>query len=83
MSSAGTVPRISLAAMSRRHCPECGPETLFVGTVCVNCGHDFAAPNRRAKRQEWHGAITRRGQQLRTPIAEDAGNLLALMAAKR
>jgi len=80
---AGAAPRISLAAMSRRHCPECGPETLFAGTVCCGCGRDSAPGNRRAKRPQWNGAVTRRGVQLRTPIGEDAGNLLSLMAAKR
>jgi hypothetical protein len=69
-------PRPSLAAMSRRDCIECGPETLFAGSVCVNCGHDSTPGKRRTKRTHWNGA------PLRAPIAEDAGNLLSLMAAK-
>jgi len=67
---------MSLAGMSRRDCPTCGPESLFAGPICVNCRWDSTPGKRRTKRTRgWNGA-------LRTPIAEDAGNLLSLMAAK-
>ncbi len=67
---------LSLAAMTRRHCPTCGPESLFCRTACVNCGYDFTSAKKRTKRVHWNGA------PLRTPIAEDGANLLSLMGAK-
>ena len=71
-----------MASMTRRTCVTCGPESLFAGSVCCSCGHDLMAPKPQTKRRGWNGAVTRREAALRAPIAEDAGNLLSLMAAK-
>jgi hypothetical protein len=64
--------RYSLAAMTRRHCTRCGDfEALFSGSVCCSCGANYAAKAPRRRRA--HGPAT---------IADNDGNLLALMRAK-
>src|ERR1700726_3522931 len=70
-----TAARVSLASMWRRNCPACGPESLFCGSKCVNCGHDTnAKQERRLYRHPPRGLIA--------PIADNEANLLALMKAK-
>lgn len=49
--------KLCLAALSRRHCPTCGPESLFAGPRCVTCRADTVEkPNKRARRSRFnHG----------------------------
>jgi len=66
--------RYSLASVWRRDCPQCGPESLFVGSSCVSCGHNTDA--RQERRLYRHPP-----PRLTMPIAEGT-NILALMKAK-
>lgn len=65
--------------MSRRNCPTCGPETLFAGSICVNCGHDIMRPKQRPKRVRFNAEPS----TLRHPVVDTDSNLLSLMAAKQ
>jgi hypothetical protein len=82
--AAGHAPRVSLAAMSRRHCAACGPESLHAGAVCCGCGRDSTPGKQRVAKRRGPVPITysRAASALRRPIAEDGDNLLALMRSK-
>lgn len=73
---------LSLAGMSRRDCPTCGPDSLFCRSECVNCGYDSTPVKQRTKGLPRNIKITRRGAVLRHPIVDTDSNLLALMAVK-
>jgi len=75
--------KVSLGSMSRRDCPRCQErEALFAGSVCMACGADLSKPKGRAKRLPRALTVSKTRATLRTPVVEDAGNLLALMGAK-
>ena len=37
----------SIAALTRKDCPRCGPQTLHSGPQCVGCGKAAPAPRKR------------------------------------
>lgn len=88
-AAVGTAARFTLGQMTRRTCPECGPESLHAGPICCGCGRDPTASKGRAMKRRGSagapltvkGARTTRGP-LRAPVADDSGNLLALMRAR-
>jgi hypothetical protein len=78
--------KLSLGSMMRKPCPRCSdPEALFAGSRCCSCGADLAEKPKRGRGRPPR-AFALKGSRatapLRTPIADNDANLLALMAAK-